>query len=160
MEATKTRQLHFRREEGSSAIRMTQRGYGGKGMVGGEPIKIHPSMKDQYEVLKRRAIEIDQLLDIELPSVEREKIRAELSELIRTTGSMREALQNGSRLAFEKIFVQVANSRLPRDYFLIIVEEAREIWRSKGYAELVPPPTNQMKRRTSRNALRLDRRGG
>lgn len=160
MEATKTKQLHFRRQEGSSSIRVTQRGYGGLGMVGGQPIQIRPSMKDQYEALKRRAVEIDNLLDVELPAVERERQRSELARLIQNAGPMREVLQNGARLAFEKIFVQVANCRLPKEHFLLIIEEAREIWRSKGYHDLVPPPTNQMRRRTSRNALRLSQRGG
>lgn len=155
MEKTKVRQFHFRDQTGSSSVRMTQRGYGGKGMVGGEPIKIRPSMKDQYETLKRRAVEINNLLDIELPAVERERLRGELAELMRNTGDIRSILQGASRLAFEKIFVAVANRRLPKDYFLILIEEAREIWRSEGYAELVPPPTNQMRRRTMRNALRL-----
>lgn len=154
------RNVHFKAQEGSSAIRVTQRGYGGQGMVGGEPVVIRPSMKDQYEVLKRRAHEIDALLDVELPAVERERLRGELAEIMRSTGSHREILQGASRLAFEKIFVGVANARLPKDHFLMIVEEAREIWRSKGYADLVPPPTERMRIKTSRNALRLSQRGG
>lgn len=154
MEKTRSKQFHFRREEGSSSVRITQRGYGGKGMFGA-PEFMRPSMKDQYEVLKRRAEEIDDILDIDLPAVEREKLRSELAELIRSTGSIREILAAGSRLAFEKIFVQVANSRLPKDYFLAMVQEAREVWRSAGYSELVPPQTKEMRRKTSKNAMRL-----
>lgn len=157
MDATKARNFHFKRQEGSSAIRHTQRGYGGLGMVGGQPMQIRPSMKDQYETLKRRAVEINGLLDVELPAVERERIRSELADIIREAGNLREILQNGSRLAFEKIFVNVANRRLPKNHFLLIIDEAREIWRSEGYNDLVPPPTNEMRRRTSRNALRLGR---
>lgn len=160
MDAAKARNFHFRQEAGSSSVRFTQRGYGGKGMVGGEPLFIRPSLREQYEILKRRAVEIDQILDIDLPAQEREKLRSELAELMRSTGDMRRTLQEGSRLAFEKIFVHVANARLPRDHFLVIVEEAREIWRSKGYADLVPPPTNQMRRKISKHALKLSQRGG
>lgn len=155
---TASRQNHFRAQTGSSAVRVTQRGYGGLGMVGGEPIKIRPSMKEQYETLKRRAVEIDQILDLDLPAVERERLRGEMAELMRSTGDMRTTLQAGSRLAFEKIFVQVANLRLPRDYFLMMVEEAREIWRSEGYADLVPPPTERMRKKVSRHTLKLSRR--
>lgn len=154
MEATKARNFHFRREQGSSSVRMTQRGYGGQGVIGGDPIEILPSVKAQYEGYKRRAREIDKLLTPQLPYVEREKLRAELAECLRHIGSMRQILQDGSRLAFETIFTTVANYRLPKDRFLTIVEEAREIWRSKGYADLVPPPTQAQRRKSAKKAMR------
>lgn len=160
MEATKSRQLHFRNQEGSSAVRMTQRGYGGTGMVGGDPVEILPSVKDQYEAFKRRVREIDSLLSPNIPALDREKLRSELAECLRNIGTMRRLLQEGSRLAFEKIFTEVAGYRLPKDRFLTIVEEAREIWRSKGYADFVPPPTKAQRRKVSKHALRLSQRGG
>lgn len=160
MEATKSRNFHFRREEGSSAIRYTQRGYGGLGMVGGDPIKILPSVREQYEALKKRAKEIDSKLSPHTPSSERESLRSELADCLRQIGDMRQLLQEGSRLAFETIFTRVANRRLPKDHFLMIVEEARAIWRSEGYADFVPPPTQKMKKKISRHALKLSRVGG
>lgn len=155
MEAAKTRSWHFRREQGSSSVRFTQRGYGGQGMVGGDPIEILPTVKEQYESFKRRVREIDRLLNRDTPAVEREKLRAELAECLRNIGSMRQILQDGSRLAFEKIFSVVAAHRLPKDRFLTLVEEAREIWRSEGYADLVPPPTQAMRRKAEKKAMGL-----
>jgi hypothetical protein len=150
-----SRNVHFRAQEGSSAIRVTQRGYGGAGMVGGDPVAILPTVKEQYEGYKRRVREIDRLLSPNTPAVEREKLRAELAECLRHIGSMRQILQDGARLAFETIFTTVANYRLPKDRFLTIVEEAREIWRSKGYADLVPPPTQAQRRKSAKKAMRL-----
>jgi hypothetical protein len=156
---TAAKNVHFRSQEGSSSVRVTQRGYGGLGTFG-DPIEILPSVKDQYEAFKRRAHEIDRKLSPNTPAVEREKLRAELAECLRNIGNMRRLLQEGSRLAFEAIFVQVANHRLPKDRFLTITEEAREIWRSKGYADFVPPPTQGQRRKTAKNALRLSKVGG
>jgi hypothetical protein len=150
-----TKNVHFRAQEGSSSIRMTQRGYGGAGMVGGDPIAILPTVKEQYEKYKIRAREISRLLDKERPAVEREKLRSELAECLRHIGSLRQILQDGSRLAFEKVFTTVASYRLPKDRFLTIVEEAREIWRSEGYADLVPPPTQGERRKSAKKAMRL-----
>lgn len=145
--------VHFRAQEGSHAVRVTQRGYGGISLTG-DPIEILPTVKQQYEMYKLRAKEIDKKLRIEAPFQEREALRRELAECLRNIGSMRQLLQEGSRLAFEKIFVTVANYRLPKDRFLTITEEAREIWQSKGYADFVPPPTQGQRRKSAKKAMR------
>lgn len=145
--------VHFRAQEGSHAVRVTQRGYGGVSLTG-DPIEILPTVKQQYEMYKMRAKEIDKKLHAGLPYQEREALRSELAECLRQIGQMRQLLQEGSRLAFEKIFVTVANFRLPKDRFLTITEEAREIWRSKGYADFVPPPTKAQRRKSEKKAMR------
>lgn len=147
------RQIHFKSQEGSSAVRITQRGYGGASLAG-DPIEILPTVKQQYEMYKTRVREIDRKLHAGLPFQERERLRSELAECLRHAGSMKQLLQDGSRLAFEKIFVQVANYRLPKDRFLTITEEAREIWRSEGYAEFVPPPSRAQRRKSAKKAMR------
>lgn len=151
---TAARQMHFKAQEGSDAVRMTQRGYGGIGMVGGDPVEILPSVKEQYEAHKKRVREIDRLLDSKAPGIDRENLRAELADRLRQIGSMRQLLQDGSRMAYEKIFVQVANCRLPKDRFLTITEEARSIWRSEGYADLLPPPSHRQKQKAVKRAFR------
>jgi len=145
--------VHFRAQEGSHAVRITQRGYGGSSLTG-DPIEILPTVKQQYEMHKLRVKEIDKKLTTSLPYQEREALRRELAECLRNIGSMRQLLQDGARLAFEKIFVTVANYRLPKDRFLTITEEAREIWRKEGYADFVPPPTQRQRRKSEKKAMR------
>lgn len=147
------RTVHFKAQEGSSAVRITQRGYGGLSLTG-DPIEILPDCKQQYEMHKLRVKVIDKKLSTALPYAEREQLRRELAECLRNIGQLRQLLQEGSRLAFEKIFVTVANFRLPKDRFLTITEEAREIWRSKGYADFVPPPTQRQRRKSDKKAMR------
>lgn len=148
-----SRNLHFKGQQGSSAVRVTQRGYGGASLSG-DPVEILPSVQQQYELRKLRAKEIDKILRPDLPFHEREALRAELANCLRQIGELRQLLQQGSRLAFEKIFVTVAQYRLPKDRFLTITEEAREIWRAEGYADFVPPPTQRERRKSSKKAMR------
>lgn len=67
-------------------------------------------------------------------------------------GHLGKTLREANRLAFETIFATVAQHRLSRDAFLVLVEEAREIWRAEGFADLEPGPTNrQRKKQRKRN---------
>lgn len=135
------RQKHFQTRTGSSS----QTGYGNAWAHGGDPIEILPSVKEQYEGYKIKAREARSLIE-RTAGKEREAARAQLAEALRNIGSMRQLLQEGSRFAFETIVTRVASYRLPKDRFLAIVEEAREIWRSEGYADFVPPPTKKTRK--------------
>ena len=144
MYTTTVRQSNFRKRTGSSSIAPSAKGYGPIG----DPVEILPTLKEQYEHYKRRAAECTTIIEQRiLPTAERERARRELAECIRHEGNLRNLLQDGSRLAFEKILVQVAQYRLPKDKFLAMVDEAREIWRAEGYADVLPPSTKQQRTR-------------
>jgi hypothetical protein len=143
------RNTHFQSRTGNSS----QTGYANAWAVGGNPIDILPTLKDQYEGYKLKIHECDLKLNSNsATTAEREQIRKQMAEAARHMGNLREVLQAGSRFAFEATFVQVANYRLPKDKFLALVEEAREIWRADGYADFVPPPTHDQLRRTAKRA--------
>lgn len=125
MEATKTRQMHFRDFSGSSSTRANSRGVSDFGEVELQP-----------PVLR-------QLADIDAGAGTDEERK-------RIGGHYRKLLHNEQRARFEEIFVQVANARLPRQAFLSIVEEARWIWRGE-YSELLSPsPPCALKKRRKR----------
>lgn len=148
--STAARSEHFRRFHGSSATRANSRGHS----EFGDPALL-PAVKEQYEATKKAARDLSRRLESGLPSAEREIVRRQLAEKVRALGPMRDILHNGARYHFEKIFSQVASIRLPKDKFLTLVDEAREIWRSEGYADLIPPLNNKERRRAEKRALKL-----
>ncbi len=86
--------------------------------------------------------------------IDREKARKRLADALRHIGDLRHILQDGSRLAFEKVFCSVAQYRLPKDTFLLIVEEAREIWRQEGGAEMLPSMSKADRHRAQKTETR------
>ncbi len=127
MYKTAAKNLHFQKSEGSSSNRIKARGFG----ESNDPIEILPSLKEQYDTLQER-----------LKNTQDRVLRA---DLIRQIGHYRLILEDGTRLAFEKIFINVAQARLPRDKFLVLVEEARSYWRKEGFADCQPEETQRQK---------------
>ena len=132
--------LHFQEMAGSFANRISARGY----WESNNPLDILPSLKEQYDTLVQR--------------VEHVRAGNQRADLIRQIGDMRVVLENGTRLAFEAIFVRVAQARLPKDTFLTIVDEARGYWRREGFSACVPPPSNSAKRKIIKRSLKYSDR--
>lgn len=121
---------------GSFSDRLRARGFA----ESNNPIEILPTLKEQYDALKvRMRSERDPQLK---------------QDLIRQIGDYRRILEDGTRLAFEAIFVSVAQARLPKDYFLTLVEEARSYWRQDGFADCVPPITRKAKHKNVKRRVK------
>lgn len=150
----------------SRSIRPFKSGHSDQGT---EPIKIRPSFRNQYDTLKTRKRDIDKSIcemdrawragTTDLTGLdyheERKRLISIRADVIRQKGNMAKTMREASRMKFEKIFVNVANAKLPKDTFLVIVEEAREIWRGQGWAELVPGPTNRERRKAQKKLGRV-----
>jgi hypothetical protein len=148
---------HFQEKTGSFSTHGSVRGYA----EGGEPILILPTLKEQYWFLKEEKrnadAEVEQLRKtIADPTNGQSKIalREQLaktesrrSDLIRQIGNWRGLVEETSQAAFERIFVNVAQARLPKDLFLEFSTEARTLWRAAGGAEGMPRPTQRQRRR-------------
>ena len=142
----------------SKSIRPFKSGHSDQGT---DPVKIRPSFCEQYDTIKTREKDIaGSLTEMDKAwragttdftglqyHIERKRLVSVRADLIRQKGNMAKVMREASRMRFEKIFVQVANARLPTDAFLVIVEEAREIWRGQGWAELVPGQTNRERKK-------------
>jgi len=135
---------NFRNRTGSSAMRG----------VSNSPLHILPSIKAQYETLKVDAHAVSEAMEKATSLDERKALRIRMANLVREIGDKERLLKNGSRLAFEAVFVQVASGRLPKDQFLLLVQEAREIWQAEGYADYVPPMTPRERNKAEKRNLR------
>lgn len=158
----------FMERRGSRSIRPFVRGDTDQP---GDPIEILPKLKDQYQTFKRREAEatrriaeIDQIVKARCAAEgvsyfdlrqERKELVAKRADAIRQKGNLNKLMRDGTRLALEKIFTQVANARLPANTFFKLLEEAREIWRGEGYAEFVPGPTNRERKKRRKAQVRM-----
>jgi hypothetical protein len=150
-----TQQLHFRAQEGSSSVRGTQRGYGGKAMFG-ESLRILPTLYEQFQTISARIKELQALIAAAPTYEEAERLRSEMGAKVGQHGNMRKIIYEGTRLAFEHCFIQVCKARLPEDLYLELIAEAKDHWRGKGYDKFVPPLTRQERRRASIKLARRD----
>lgn len=67
-------------------------------------------------------------------------------EMNRRIGHLTKIVLNQAHEDFERIFIEVANARLPKHIFLALNEEARTIWRG-AYSQLLPPlPPRKLKK--------------
>lgn len=71
------------------------------------------------------------------PSLDEEE-RREMNNHIREYGNWKKVLTDASTPEFEKLFITVAAARLPREHFMVILNEARVLWRQEGWAEFKP----------------------
>lgn len=79
----------------------------------------------------------------------------ELENHRRLNGDWRKQLRESAQLAFEKMFMVVAQARIPKEHFLVLAKEARELWRGEGWNQFVPvydKKVRKMKRRREANA--------
>jgi hypothetical protein len=143
------RQIHFRAQEGSSSVRVTQRGYGGKGMSG-DPIAILPTLKEQLDIITARMKELAALIAAAPTYAEAERLRGELGAKTGQHFNLRKIVYRGCQLAKTQIFMSVAKQRLPHDLYEMLVAEALEYWSADGFADMIPEPNKQERRRASR----------
>lgn len=139
--------------------------------LGDRPLEIRPSYREQYDarkrelaLIKQRCAYLDNVVRGRCQPEEgstvgeaREQLKQAIGrreDLIRQVGSARKILEDGLRLEFEKLFVHVAESRLPKDIFLLIVQEARDLWRHEGWAEQMPRATRNQQNRAQKMAAR------
>lgn len=113
--------VHFQKHDGSFATRVDSRGYSEFG-----EIELQPPV----------LVQLNKIVEGAGTDTEAERVGGHYLKLLR----------NEQRAAFEAIFTQVANARLPKHVFLSIQEEARRIWRSE-YADIVPPAYRNLKKR-------------
>lgn len=161
--------VHYAGRAGNASIRPFANGRAEP--LGDKPLELRPSFIEQYRELKTRGralegqlFEQQQILAQKVPlppgltygrvREQAEEIRSRLANVIREKGDMGRICREASRLAFETIFVAVAQRRLPKDTFLLIVEDAREVWRQEGWPEAMPQPTNKERVRNLKRSTR------
>jgi len=149
-----SQRVHFRAQQGSSSVRGTQRGYGGKAMFG-ESLRILPTLYEQFQTISARIKELQALIAAAPTYEEAERLRSEMGAKVGQHGNMRKIIYAGTRLALEHCFIQVCKARLPHDLYLELLAEAKDHWRGKGYDKFVPAPTKEERRRAS---IKLARR--
>lgn len=64
--------------------------------------------------------------------------RREMEDHIRARGDWAKQIREAAQLAFEHAFIVVAKARLPKEHFIVIADEARQMWREEGYANGLP----------------------
>lgn len=64
--------------------------------------------------------------------------RAQFQDLKREVGMWADNLMKCGQIAFERAFIVIAQARLPREHFMVISQEARQMWRDAGYADGLP----------------------
>jgi antitoxin component HigA of HigAB toxin-antitoxin module len=159
-----SRLKHWFERKANSSLRPLR---DGTPAIPGAPMKIERTLMEQFNDLRAQLKEVRGLVDEGREIITGKKqppsgitigmVREELAilvsrreDLTRQVGSMSRTLDGHARLAFETIFVQVANAKLPKDTFLSLVQEAREIWRRQGHNELLGPQTKGQRRRAHR----------
>lgn len=118
---------HFRRMEGNYSERF--HGNGGYEGFCDVPELFDPLIK-QY---KRGRERID---EISAKTETTKEDRRERENLIRQCGSWAAQLREGAQMAFERMFIIVAQARLPKEHFIAINDEARTLWTTMGFNQV------------------------
>lgn len=121
-------QKHFREFAGSSSTRAK---HDGSNKTVPDLSLVDATCKEQLQTLQRNR---DALLKTIKALAGNERVQAGriLSNLNREIGDLHRLVEANSRMRFEEIFVSVTSRRLPKDTFLALVQEARELWRNEG----------------------------
>jgi hypothetical protein len=109
--------------------------------------ELYAPLLDQYRKARARIAEIGQMQPIP------PELRREMENHIRLCGSWKKSILEMSQKAFEFAFIVVAQARLPKEHFMLIVDEARALWRLEGYAEGLPHDQKKI-RKALRNRKR------
>lgn len=127
MSRAQTRAEHFRKCHADFSERFHANGsYEGYCDV---PELFAPLLK-QYKLGRARINELSGKPDINTEE------KRERENLIRQCGGWAAELREGAQLAYERMFLIVAQARLPKEHFLTINEEARTVWRSLGFGDM------------------------
>lgn len=114
---------------------------------------VDATCKEQLASLRRnQAALLASMRD--MSGAEKAKAGAVLDNLRREIGNLAKYIEGNARARFEELFVIVAQHRLPRDAFLVIVQEAREYWRAEGEIANVPEGSLRMKNKWAKRAAR------
>ncbi len=109
--------------------------------------------KEQLATMRRNRAALAETFH-DLRDSDRERVRQLLADLDRQIGSLFRTIDNNARARFEEIFLVVAQHRLPKTAFLVLVEEAREYWRGEGMANNLPPPSPGKRNKLAKRAAK------
>lgn len=124
MHSTESKAVHFRAFAGNSSTRTDHNGVTDLGAIA-----LTDSLLAQLNAL-----------------VEQRAAGRRDEEMNRRIGQLTKVVLNQAQEDFERIFIEVANARLPKHIFLALNEEARMIWRG-AYSHLLPPlPPRKLKK--------------
>jgi hypothetical protein len=98
------------------------------------------SLKEQYKLGWARIKELE-----DKPNKTDEE-RREMENHIRICGDWAQALRKCGQMLYENAFIVIAQARLPKEHFLVIADEARELWRDAGFADGLPIPQQKIKK--------------
>lgn len=94
--------------------------------------ELYAPLVEQHRRGKARIAELRQI-PVRTPEETRE-----MENHIRLVGSWEKQIKDMSQRAFEMAFAVVAQVRLPKEHFIVISDEARQLWRAAKFHEGLP----------------------